>query len=60
VDDGTLAKVERIGPDGEVLGDLTGNEEVVVTNQEELSEGQPVNPTPLEDWKALDAHKTSP
>jgi multidrug resistance efflux pump len=59
VDDGTLAKVERLGPDGEVLGDLTGNEEVVVTNQEELTEGQPVNPTPLEDWKALDAHKTS-
>ena len=42
LDDGNLAKVERLGEDGQVLGDLTGKEEVIVSNQEELTEGQPV------------------
>jgi HlyD family secretion protein len=54
VDDGTLAKVERLSEDGQVLGDLSANEEVVVTNQEELTEGQPLNPTPLEGWTSAD------
>lgn len=42
LDDGSLAKVERLGDNGAVLGSLTGSEEVIVSNQEELSEGQPV------------------
>jgi len=58
VDDGTLAKVELLGANGEVSGDLSANEEVVVTNQEELTEGQPLKTTPLEDWKSLDATKS--
>jgi hypothetical protein len=53
VDDGNLAKVERLGEHGEVLGDLTGKEVVIVSNQEELTEGQPVRPAPLEEWEAL-------
>ena len=57
VDDGTLAKVELLGANGEVIGDLSTNEEVVVTNQEELTEGQPLKTTPLEDWKSLDTTK---
>jgi HlyD family secretion protein len=58
LDDGNLAKVERLAKDGRVLGDLTGEEEVVVSNQEELSEGQQVAPTPLEDWSELQPKKT--
>lgn len=42
LDDGNLAKVERLGENGEILGDLTGHEAVIVSNQEELTEGQPV------------------
>ena len=57
VDDGTLAKVELLGANGEVIGDLSASEEVVVTNQEELTEGQPLRPTPLEDWKSLEITK---
>jgi HlyD family secretion protein len=57
VDDGNLAKVERLGEHGEVLGDLTGKEEVIVSNQEELTEGQPVRAAPLEDWTTLDPTK---
>jgi multidrug resistance efflux pump len=53
VDDGNLAKVERLGAQGEVLGDLTGKEEVIVSNQEELTEGQPVMTSPQEDWTNL-------
>jgi multidrug resistance efflux pump len=53
VDDGNLAKVERLGTQGEVLGDLTGKEEVIVSNLEELTEGQEVKTAPQEDWKAL-------
>ncbi len=55
VDDGSLVKVERLGDRGEVLGDLTGKEQVIVTNLEELTEGQPVEPSPQEDWAALNA-----
>ena len=53
MDDGNLAKVDRLGANGALLGDLTGKEEVIVSNQEELSEGQPVTTTPLEDWAVL-------
>ncbi len=53
VDDGKLVKVELLNENGEVLGDLTGKEEVIVSNLGELSEGQAVKPVLVEDWKAL-------
>lgn len=53
VDDGKLVKVELLGKSGEVLGDLTGKEEVIISNQGELSEGQLVQPTVVEDWRKL-------
>jgi multidrug resistance efflux pump len=48
IDDGNLAKVERLDANGNVLGDLTGKEEVIITNQEELTEGQTVKVVPVE------------
>jgi multidrug resistance efflux pump len=57
VDDGRLVKVELLNEQGEVKGDLTGKEEVIVSNQGELSEGQPVKPTLIKDWGLLDAKK---
>jgi multidrug resistance efflux pump len=57
VDDGVLAKVERLDDKDNVVGDLTGTEEVVISNQEELSEGQPVKPTLKEHWTAKDVKK---
>jgi HlyD family secretion protein len=59
IDDGRLVKVELLDDDGRIIGDLTGKEEVVVSNQSELSEGQLIKPTLLKDWKAmLDQKKT--
>ncbi|HEY7425117.1 MAG TPA: efflux RND transporter periplasmic adaptor subunit [Gemmataceae bacterium] len=57
VDDGKLVKVELLNENGEVKGELTGKEEVIVSNQGELSEGQPVKPTRVGDWGLLDAKK---
>jgi multidrug resistance efflux pump len=57
MDDGDLAQVVRLGDRGEILGPLTGTEEVIVTNQEELTEGQAVTTTPMPDWKALKSKK---
>jgi HlyD family secretion protein len=50
VDDGNLAKVVRIVKAGQrdVKQDLTGKEELVLSNQGELSDGQAVKPTPVE------------
>lgn len=59
VDDGKLVKVELLGKSGEVLGDLTGKEEVIISNQGELSEGQLVQPTVVEDWRKLATAKKS-
>ncbi len=53
IDDGSLAKVDLLNDNGQVLGSLTGKEEVIVTNQEELSEGQAVSTTPLPGWNEL-------
>lgn len=53
VNDGKLAKVELLDENGVIIGDLTGTEEVVVTNQSELNEGQPVKTALVENWKAL-------
>jgi membrane fusion protein (multidrug efflux system) len=53
VNDGKLVKVELLDDNGEVVGDLTGSEEVIVSNQGELSEGQPVKPVLVENWKTL-------
>jgi hypothetical protein len=53
VDDGKLVKVELLDEEGNILGDLTGKEEVIVSNQGELSEGQPINPVMVENWKSL-------
>jgi multidrug efflux pump subunit AcrA (membrane-fusion protein) len=50
LDDGKLAKVAvivRVG-DEEVKQNLTGAEEIVATNQGELSDGQPVKTNPLD------------
>jgi len=54
VDDGKLVKVERLDSNGDVLGDLTGKEEVIISNQSELSEGQPVKATVINDWRSLE------
>ncbi len=54
VDDGRLAKVERLDDNGDVLGDLTGEEVVIISNQSELSEGQPVKATVVTDWRSLE------
>jgi multidrug resistance efflux pump len=50
VDDGTMAHVVMLGNHGEILGRLADCEQVIVSNQEELSEGQAVNPVPRENW----------
>jgi HlyD family secretion protein len=57
VNDGKLAKVELLNKNGEVVGDLTGDEEVIVSNQGQLSEGQPVKPSPVEDWNTVTTKK---
>jgi multidrug efflux pump subunit AcrA (membrane-fusion protein) len=46
VDDGILAHVVALSKNGENIGHLADSEQVVISNQEELSEGQPVNPVP--------------
>jgi multidrug resistance efflux pump len=53
VDDGKLVNVELLDKEGAVIGSLTGKEEVIVSNQGELSESQPVKPALVEDWKSL-------
>jgi HlyD family secretion protein len=55
VDDGELAKVVLLDKDNKLVGDLTGKEEIVVTNQDELSDTRPtaVTTAPLEDWSSL-------
>ncbi len=53
VDDGKLVKLELLDAKGDVIGDLTGKEEVIISNQSELSEGQPVNAAVMDDWKRL-------
>ncbi|HEY7329185.1 MAG TPA: HlyD family efflux transporter periplasmic adaptor subunit [Gemmataceae bacterium] len=53
VNDGKLVYVELLDKEGTVLGDLTGKEEVIISNQGELSEGQPVKPSIVDDWKGL-------
>jgi multidrug resistance efflux pump len=57
VDDGKLVKVARLDENGKVAGDLTGKEEVIVSNLGELNEGQLVEPTLVKDWGTLDAKK---
>jgi multidrug resistance efflux pump len=54
VEDGKLVKVARLDENGKVAGDLTGKEEVIVSNLGELNEGQLVEPTLVKDWGALD------
>jgi multidrug resistance efflux pump len=53
VNDGKLVYVELLDKEGGVIGDLTGKEEVIVSNQGELSEGQPVKPSLVDDWRGL-------
>jgi hypothetical protein len=53
IDDGKLAKIELLNEDGVSLGDLTGKEEVIVSNQGELTEGQLVEAEEVTDWKTL-------
>lgn len=50
IDDGKLALVEKLNEDGQSLGDLTGKEEIIATNQGELSEGTLVKTSMIEDW----------
>jgi RND family efflux transporter MFP subunit len=59
IDDGSLAKVERLDDNGDILGDLTGREEVIVTNLEELTEGQPVTTQVQQNWAKLPARKAT-
>jgi len=54
VDDGKLAKVDLINEREEIIGELTGKEEVIVSNQGELDEGIPVKPSLVEEWKQLE------
>lgn len=55
VNDGKLVYVELLDKEGGVIGDLTGKEDVIVSNQGELSDGQPVRPTLIKDekWRSL-------
>ncbi len=55
VNDGKLVYVELLDKEGGVLGDLTGKEEVIISNQGELTDGQPVRPALVKDeeWKSL-------
>jgi multidrug resistance efflux pump len=48
LDDGNYAYVLRVDEKGKVLGSLSKDTVVIASNQEELSEGQVVKPTPLE------------
>jgi HlyD family secretion protein len=48
VDDGKLARVERLSKDNSIEGDLKEDTEVIISNQEELFEGMPVK-TELEE-----------
>ena len=57
VDDGSLAMVLPLDDKDRVTGSLTGSEVVIISNQEELSEGQPVKPTLVDDWKSLEKKK---
>lgn len=57
VDDGKLVKVELLGDNGDFLGDLTGKEEVIISNLGELTEGQPVKPVLVENWRTLQKDK---
>jgi len=57
VDDGNMAKVVRLSPKNKILGDLNEKEEVIVSNQEELTEGQEINPTLINDWATLEQKK---
>lgn len=50
IDDGKLAKVDLLSNEGEVLGSLTGQEEVIISNQSELADGQPVEPVLDKEW----------
>ncbi len=50
VDDGTVAHLVLLDKDNAHLGELADGEQVVVSNQEELSEGQAVNAVPREGW----------
>lgn len=51
INDGTIAKVATVGRTGnmEVLRELTGSEEIVLTRQLEIGDGQPVRTTKV-DW----------
>jgi multidrug resistance efflux pump len=60
VDDGTLAHVIMLGKLGEMQGKLADCEQVIVSNQEELSEGQAVNPVPREDWTSGQSTHSAP
>ena len=50
VDDGTLAHVVPLGKNGEITGHLAEGEQVIISNLEELTEGQPVAPVLRADW----------
>jgi multidrug efflux pump subunit AcrA (membrane-fusion protein) len=61
VDDGTMAYVVRVDEKGKTLGGLTDADTVIVTNQDELEEGQAVEAAVVQDWgglKDLKKHKT--
>jgi multidrug efflux pump subunit AcrA (membrane-fusion protein) len=49
VDDGILAHVVALGDKGKILGELADSEQVIVSNLEELSEGQVVTAARSED-----------
>ncbi|MHB1423501.1 MAG: efflux RND transporter periplasmic adaptor subunit [Gemmataceae bacterium] len=51
--DGKLANVDLLNDQDEVVGDLTGKEEVIVSNQSELTDGQPIKTSLDADWKSL-------
>ncbi len=53
VNDGKLVYVELLDKEGGVIGDLTGKEQVIVSNQGELTDGQPVKASLVDDWKGL-------
>ena len=58
VDDGKLVKIELLNDRGEVLPDSElKDKQVIVSNQGELSEGQPIKPVLVKDWRGLKKEK---
>jgi hypothetical protein len=55
IEDGELAKVELLDRNGRISGSLKGTEQIIISNQEELTEGQPIEAVPSDAKSKNDA-----